>query len=559
MSSTHDFAKLENSWTVGYYSFDEYVQRAKDFHGYPAPGILIAGFMVEKAKSYLTRVKLYDAISETAWCLPDAVQILTPCKIGNGWLKIVNMGIYAVSLYDKYTGEGVRVYLDVSKINEWTEIKTWYLKLKSKQEQDSELLFSQIKKAGPTICSTEEIQVQDKYLEKRSKGKIEICPLCGEAYPIKDGGICKACQGNSPYKHRGKLQTRKFSTYPELFLHSVAVEEAVGEKVLHDMTRIEPGNSKGVEFKAGQEITTGDLCRLQQMGRNQVYIDTKKLNDPNWIHEDTVAKYFGRAMSGSGIVPENEPREGKVNLQANQDGVLVVEEESLQHFNMLPGVMCASKHTNIVVSKGTRIAGTRAIPLYLDRNTFDASTAILEEKPFFRINPMRKAKIGIQITGSEIFYGQINDQFEDIITSKVKRLGCEIVQTLVVPDQVRQIKEGVEKLISAGSDLIITTAGLSVDPEDLTRQGLAEAGAKDMLYGAPILPGAMTLLTHIGSVQVFGVPACALFFNTTSFDLILPRLLADMKIDRLELAKMGHGGMCHECRSCTYPKCPFGK
>ncbi|MFZ3048197.1 MAG: molybdopterin-binding protein, partial [Desulfatirhabdiaceae bacterium] len=117
----------------------------------------------------------------------------------------------------------------------------------------------------------------------------------------------------------------------------------------------------------------------------------------------------------------------------------------------------------------------------------------------------------------------------------------------------------ITEILNAGADLLVTTAGLSVDPDDVTRQGLIAAGAEDLLYGAPILPGAMTLLARIGTVQVIGVPACALFFPTTSFDILLPRLLANISITRADLARMGHGAFCLECKSCSYPKCPFGK
>ena len=86
-----------------------------------------------------------------------------------------------------------------------------------------------------------------------------------------------------------------------------------------------------------------------------------------------------------------------------------------------------------------------------------------------------------------------------------------------------------------------------------------DAGALDMLYGIPVLPGAMTLIAHIGAVPVFGVPACALYFKTTSLDLLLPRLLAGMSVTRRDLAQMAEGGFCLNCKRCTYPKCPFGK
>ena len=114
-------------------------------------------------------------------------------------------------------------------------------------------------------------------------------------------------------------------------------------------------------------------------------------------------------------------------------------------------------------------------------------------------------------------------------------------------------------LLDAGADFIVTTAGMSVDPDDLTRKGLTEAGLTDTLYGVPALPGTMTLIGRIGSAQIIGVPACALFFKTTVFDIILPRMLAGVPITRLDLAKIGNGGLCMECKVCTFPKCPFGK
>ena len=116
-----------------------------------------------------------------------------------------------------------------------------------------------------------------------------------------------------------------------------------------------------------------------------------------------------------------------------------------------------------------------------------------------------------------------------------------------------------QDLLESGVDLIVTTAGLSVDPDDVTRQGLMDAGAANMRYGAPILPGAMTLLAEIGEVPIIGVPACGLFHKTTSFELLLPRLLAGCTITRLDLAKMAHGAFCMNCKACTWPKCPFGK
>ena len=221
--------------------------------------------------------------------------------------------------------------------------------------------------------------------------------------------------------------------------------------------------------------------------------------------------------------------------------------------------MCACRQNFTVLSQGRMLGATRAIPLYLPRGDFEKTLAVLRDGPLFQVLPLRQPRVGIMVTGTEVFMGLIEDKFVPIITTKVGKFGGEVLKSLIVPDERRAISQSVQELLDCGIDLLVTTAGLSVDPDDVTRQGLVEAGATDLRYGAPILPGAMTLLARIGPVQVMGVPACALYFNTTSFDLLLPRLLAGLSPSRRDLAKLGHGALCLECPTCTFPRCPFGK
>jgi len=184
---------------IGPYSIDDYMHLIKSFHGNVAPGLIIGGFMVDLAKKHLPDETLFDAISETSACLPDAIQLLTPCTIGNGWLKVLNFGRYALSLYEKYTGEGVRVFMDSSKIEHWPMIKDWFFKLKTKKEQDANRLKDEIIDAGHDILTVQQVTIERAFLEKKGKGAIVNCPTCNEAYPLKDGPRCLACQGNSPY------------------------------------------------------------------------------------------------------------------------------------------------------------------------------------------------------------------------------------------------------------------------------------------------------------------------------------------------------------------------
>jgi formylmethanofuran dehydrogenase subunit E len=542
---------------IGPYTFEEFMEVCREFHHYPAPGLLLGGFMVDAAMKRLPEGTLFDAVSETAWCLPDAIQILTPCTMGNGWLKVFNLGLFALSLYDKTNGAGVRVALDPSKLDDYPEIAEWIFKLKPKKEQDSDALRAAIRRAGADVCSIREIKVRREHREGRGKGKVVCCPVCGEAYPVSDGGVCRLCRGESPYEGAlgGAVGRHMDADGPKL--SAVPAADAVGKKTLHDMTGIVPGESKGPVFKRGTTIEAGDLCRLQQIGRARVYLDEDEAPGEEWVHEDDAAAAFARAMAGEGVVPAEKAHEGKVELKAERGGLFVADIERLTRFNLVPGVMAACRKSFGMVERGGGLAGTRAIPLYLSRERFDAAMNELD-RPIFKVMPIRKSKVGLLITGNEVFYGHIEDKFENVISGKVLEYGCEVAATEITPDETQAVKAGVEKLLAAGAELIITTAGLSVDPDDVTRQGLIEAGVTDLLYGAPVLPGAMTLLARLGDVRVIGVPACALFFKTTSLDLVLPRVLAGEEITRADLAALANGGYCLGCKVCTWPKCSFG-
>jgi len=160
---------------------EEFLERITAFHNYPAPGLILGGFMVDLARRGLPEGTLFEALCETGACLPDAVQLFTPCTLGNGWLRLEDLGRYALTLYDKHTGQGFRVWLDPAKLGPWPEIAGWFLKLKPKKDQDSDRLRQEIFQAGEAILSVAPAQVGPEHVGKRSKGSIAVCARCGEA------------------------------------------------------------------------------------------------------------------------------------------------------------------------------------------------------------------------------------------------------------------------------------------------------------------------------------------------------------------------------------------
>lgn len=164
----------ENTFCL--FPFEEYIQRVETFHGFAAPGVLIGGFMVQKAKKQIPKGVLYEALCETEKCLPDAIQLLTPCTVGNGRLRIVSIGRFALSFFNKDTGAGIRVFPDPVKLEDWQELKDWYMKRKTKEEQDISLLISQIKEAGEEILRQQPIQIKPEFIRKTKRGSLAICP-----------------------------------------------------------------------------------------------------------------------------------------------------------------------------------------------------------------------------------------------------------------------------------------------------------------------------------------------------------------------------------------------
>ena len=340
-------------------------------------------------------------------------------------------------------------------------------------------------------------------------------------------------------------------------LDKVRIEKAVGMVLAHDVTEIRKGEFKGRAFRKGHVIREADICHLQRLGKRHLYVVKMK---QGYMHENDAAVAMANAICGDGVTWHGEPKEGKILLVAAMDGLFKVEVAALTRVNMLGEVMCASRHNNFPVKKGDNVAAARAIPLIIKKEIVDEAVRIAQSVGgVFRVRPLKKAKVGIIITGHEVFTRLIKDQFEPILQKKINRLGSETIGVALAPDDEDVIAKEIKELIEDGADIVLTTGGMSVDPDDVTRRGIQKAGGTECIYGASVIPGAMFMIAYVGSVPVLGIPACGIYHEVTIFDLLFPRILAGERIERREIAAMGHGGLCLNCPDCRYPVCPFGK
>jgi len=340
------------------------------------------------------------------------------------------------------------------------------------------------------------------------------------------------------------------------------VQESIGTVLAHDITEIRPGEFKGRAFKKGHIIREEDVSHLQRLGKDNLFV----LNiSEDEMHEDEAAYALADAIMGEGVAIQGEPKEGKIQIIAARDGLLKVNKDALLEFNMLGDIMCATIHNNTLVQKGQTVGGTRAIPLIVKKDVVRTAVSIGNKAgKIIHVREIRQPKAGIVITGNEVYYGRIKDAFAPVIINKIHAIGGEIVGVYYAPDDESFIEARLKELVNAGADLLITTGGMSVDPDDVTRFAIRNLGATDLTYGSAVLPGAMFLVAYLDmhsqpSIPILGIPACGMYAKKTIFDLVLPRVLAGEKIGRRELAELGHGGLCMNCEVCKYPACPFGK
>lgn len=340
-------------------------------------------------------------------------------------------------------------------------------------------------------------------------------------------------------------------------MQKIKVQDAIGSVLMHDLTQIIPGKTKDARFRKGHVIKEEDIPTLLSMGKEHIFVWDQT---PGLIHEDEAAERLAKAVAGPGL-SFSETKEGKVNLIAEEDGLIYASEEGIYALNSLEYIILATLHNHRPVKKGEKIGGTRVVPLMIDENVVIEAEGIARrfEEPILQIRPLQSKKVGVVTTGSEVYHGRIQDKFGPVLQRKVAEWGSVLLGQTFADDDVEMIQERIREHIEQGAEMVLVTGGMSVDPDDLTPTAIKGLGGELITYGTPVLPGAMLLLAYLDDIPILGLPGCVMYSRKTVFDLVATRILAGERLTRLEIAKYGHGGLCLECPECTYPHCSFGK
>ena len=337
-------------------------------------------------------------------------------------------------------------------------------------------------------------------------------------------------------------------------MKKINIEDAVGMELCHDITAIRDG-FKGAEFKRGHIITEEDIPRLLNLGKKQIFVWEENAGE---IHEEESAIRLA-AMAPVDGAQWTGPSEGKMMLTAKQRGMFRVDKDLLAAVNSIGDITFTTIADHYPVEEGDRLASVRIVPLVTKEEQIIEAEELCKDKALLALRPYKNMRVGIIITGSEIYNGRIKDKFEPVIRAKLTKYPAEVLGVTICDDDLDMIIAASKAFMEQGADLLIYSGGMSVDPDDLTPTAMRQLADHFVTQGVPSQPGNMTTIAYCGDVVLTGVPSAAISQPTTVLDALLPQIFAGDRFTKEELMRLGDGGLCMQCKPCHFPCCPYGK
>lgn len=323
-------------------------------------------------------------------------------------------------------------------------------------------------------------------------------------------------------------------------LKKIRVEDAIGKPLFHDLTGIMADGFKGVVFKKGHIIKKEDIDKLKDIGKEHIFVGSL---EEGFVHEEDAIKNVADDLMGKNTY-YTDPKEGKISIKSKTDGLFIINRKALFGLNMVGDYTLATIPSFSIVKKDQNLVGARIVPLYTKKENMEKFKDLaLKERPIFEVRKFQKLKVGVIITGNEIYTGRIKDLFEPIIRKKLIPYEKEILGIEKCPDDLAYIKKKLGEFLEKGADLIVFSGGMSVDPDDLTPTIIRQMSDEFITQGLPVQPGNMLTVGRKNGAYLVGVPGASIHADFTSFDIFLPRFFAKLNLKKKDFIELGEGGL----------------
>jgi len=273
--------------------------------------------------------------------------------------------------------------------------------------------------------------------------------------------------------------------------------------------------------------------------------------EPGDLHEEDAGRRLASAVVGEGVELKGYTG-GQWTLAASRRGLLRIQRPRLTDVNALDGISVFTLFDRQPVEPGETVAKAKVTPLVIPEKTIAAVEEIARSTSgLVSVLAFRPECIGV--VARERLEARQRTRFEAALQVKIDWFGGRLLGIRYAGATAAAVATELTSLRHDGARLLVVAGASALDPLDAVFGGLALAGARMERHGAPAHPGSLLWLAEWDGLPVLGMPTCGMFSQATTFDLVLPRLLAGDTVDNRALAALGHGGLLSRDMAYRFP------
>ena len=273
------------------------------------------------------------------------------------------------------------------------------------------------------------------------------------------------------------------------------------------------------------------------------------------VHEDSAAEAISKALDENQLYAE-EASTGRVNFRTPALSIVRYNRELIKKINLVDESIAFSivEH-NQLLAKDDLIATLKIIPFFVSKIYVERVVDLISKNEIFKIHYLQEKKVELIQTYYDWQKGSIFKATSNVTSSRLDALGCPLQKETLIPHNHRSLCSEIKSSIDRGSQvLLISGASAITDRADQIPKAILSVGGEIIQYGLAVDPGNLLLIGKVGNTTIIGMPGCARSPKLNGFDWVLQLLMADIPINKEELADMGAGGLLMEIASRPLPR-----
>ena len=308
-------------------------------------------------------------------------------------------------------------------------------------------------------------------------------------------------------------------------------------------------------LRKGRVIAADDIAALAKSGMTSVVAARLEAGD---VGENEAAQELAAELAGANVAA-GKAFTGRANFFAEAAGLCVVDETAVERFNLVDEtITLATLPRDAVVKPKEMVATVKIIPFAVRREALDACRT-LARHPIFHVAPFRARRAALIQTVLPGLKPSILDKTVETTRERLEALGSTLVSEGRAEHREEDLVPELKKALDQGADLVlIAGASAILDRRDVIPAAIAATGGTIEHFGMPVDPGNLLLIGRRGTTAILGLPGCARSPRVNGFDWVLRRIVADLPVDALALARMGVGGLLSEIPTRPHPRAKDG-